>query len=100
MATCEHCGKGFRPRRSDARTCSIRCRVALHRAQARQPPEPEERRCSFCERSASDVAVLFSPRGSAAPGPRICDLCVKQAADLVRQWGSPGFPGSLQNSID
>ena len=29
---CEVCGKSFTPRRSDARTCSDRCRQRLHRA--------------------------------------------------------------------
>lgn len=31
MKTCEACGKGFVPRRSDARTCSSACRQKLHR---------------------------------------------------------------------
>jgi hypothetical protein len=30
---CAHCGKFFVPRRSDSRTCSVKCRVAAHRAQ-------------------------------------------------------------------
>ena len=29
---CPHCGTNFTPARSDAITCSVRCRVALHRA--------------------------------------------------------------------
>jgi hypothetical protein len=29
---CDQCGRPFLPKRSDARTCSIRCRVAAHRA--------------------------------------------------------------------
>jgi hypothetical protein len=28
---CEHCGTSFTPSRSDARFCSLRCRVAAHR---------------------------------------------------------------------
>jgi hypothetical protein len=40
--TCEHCGQPFTPARSDARTCSIRCRVAAHRLavsqSAAEPP--------------------------------------------------------------
>jgi len=27
---CAHCGEPFTPARSDARTCSVRCRLALH----------------------------------------------------------------------
>jgi predicted nucleic acid-binding Zn ribbon protein len=33
---CEHCGTNFTPARSDAITCSGRCRVALHRGQQRK----------------------------------------------------------------
>lgn len=32
-ATCANCNQQFAPARSDARTCSTRCRVALHRAE-------------------------------------------------------------------
>ena len=32
---CENCGEPFTPRRSDARYCSTRCRVAAHRAISR-----------------------------------------------------------------
>jgi uncharacterized Zn finger protein (UPF0148 family) len=32
--TCATCGDTFTPKRSDARTCSVACRVALHRASA------------------------------------------------------------------
>jgi hypothetical protein len=28
---CAHCGEPFRPQRSSARYCSVRCRVAAHR---------------------------------------------------------------------
>jgi hypothetical protein len=31
--TCDHCGKPIRARRSTMKFCSIRCRVAAHRAQ-------------------------------------------------------------------
>lgn len=31
---CAQCGKSFTPKRRDARTCSVACRVALHRAAA------------------------------------------------------------------
>jgi len=31
---CEHCGEEFTPKRSDARFCSVRCRVAAHRGKA------------------------------------------------------------------
>jgi hypothetical protein len=30
--TCTHCGESFHPKRSSARYCSTRCRVAAHRA--------------------------------------------------------------------
>jgi hypothetical protein len=30
--TCAQCGETFAPKRSDARFCSTRCRVAAHRA--------------------------------------------------------------------
>ena len=33
---CAHCGKLFAPRRSDAKTCSVRCRTALHRADKKE----------------------------------------------------------------
>lgn len=29
---CDHCGEDFMPKRSDSRFCSVRCRVASHRA--------------------------------------------------------------------
>jgi len=32
---CQHCGREFRPKRSDARYCSTRCRVAAHRRRKR-----------------------------------------------------------------
>lgn len=32
--TCASCGRDFQPKRRDARTCSTRCRVALHRSSA------------------------------------------------------------------
>ena len=34
MMTCNGCGVEFSPKRSDAKTCSTRCRVAVHRRRA------------------------------------------------------------------
>ena len=34
ISSCAHCGATFTPKRSTARYCSTRCRVAAHRAQA------------------------------------------------------------------
>lgn len=34
---CAHCGDSFEPKRSDAKTCSQRCRVAMHRKPPRIP---------------------------------------------------------------
>lgn len=32
LKVCEHCGKGFTAKRADAKTCSSKCRVAMHKA--------------------------------------------------------------------
>ena len=37
---CTHCGETFTPKRSTAKTCSTRCRVAAHRAAALQHSTP------------------------------------------------------------
>ena len=34
LQSCAHCGTSFEPKRSTARYCSTRCRVAAHRAQS------------------------------------------------------------------
>jgi hypothetical protein len=36
-ARCENCKNWFLPKRSDAKTCSGKCRVALHRKRQRKP---------------------------------------------------------------
>lgn len=38
---CENCGRPMWAQRSDARTCSGRCRVALHRKEAAERAESE-----------------------------------------------------------
>jgi hypothetical protein len=43
MTKCYNCGKTFTPARSDARTCSAACRVAVHRARGKQSTPPDQR---------------------------------------------------------
>jgi hypothetical protein len=37
--TCAHCGKPFLARRSDSKTCSAKCRTALHRQRGATPSD-------------------------------------------------------------
>ncbi len=39
IARCEVCGKEFSPVRTDAKTCSVKCRVAKHRAEQKAREE-------------------------------------------------------------
>jgi hypothetical protein len=42
---CAHCGEGFFPKRTTARYCSTRCRVAAHRSKhAEAPPQSKTRK--------------------------------------------------------
>jgi len=55
------------------------------------PTPPEAVYCSFCGKGKSEVAVLVE-----GPAVFICDQCVEQAQELVRE--SKKRPGSSSNN--
>jgi ATP-dependent protease Clp ATPase subunit len=63
--------------------CSIRCRVAAHRAAQPQPKPP----CTFCGRRFDDFLMLIAAPDNVA---HICDQCVDSHKTIVekqrQQW--------------
>jgi len=97
--TCEHCGEPFTPERRDARFCSLRHRVAAHRARkALQPavtaapvvatipadgaPEPEpEPEPAALQRAVTAVSVPVPEPAASQPLPR--SVTTRRSA---REW--------------
>src|SRR5690554_3836069 len=70
LRRCVHCGVVLPTRaRRDRRTCSTRCRVALHRAAQRPPAEMRARR-RWVRRSASKVPLTVAGRPASSTDPR------------------------------
>lgn len=58
---CEVCGDGFEAKRTDARTCSNKCRQTLHRRQ--HPRQAPQRRCASCERPIPPLWEIWDGEG-------------------------------------
>lgn len=70
LRRCAHCGVTLPARaRRDRRTCSTRCRVALHRAKQQPPAEMRAHR-QWVRRSASKVPLTVTGRPASSTDPR------------------------------
>src|SRR5690606_28454630 len=70
MRSCVRCGGPLPTRaRRDTRTCSTRCRVAVHR-EARRPPAPMRQLRRWVRRSHSKVPLQVNGGAASSTDPR------------------------------